>query len=153
MNEDFVAMRRSLPDSALLKEGDRAVAIGIRDTGGGIPSEIADKIFDPFFTTKGPGEGTGLGLAIAHGIVEAHGGRIWVENPGDGGALFKILLPETEDSPLPVHLIAPHGRLQVPKARAFADFAVPRLKAHFARLRIDADRAAIQPQRGRKTSE
>lgn len=92
-NEDFVAMRKSLPDAPLLKEGDRAVAIGIRDTGGGIPAEIADKIFDPFFTTKGPGEGTGLGLAIAHGIVEAHGGRIWVENPGDGGALFKILLP------------------------------------------------------------
>ena len=93
-NEDFVAMRRSMPDTPLLKEGDRAVAIGIRDTGAGISTEIADKIFDPFFTTKGPGEGTGLGLAIAHGIVEAHGGRIWVENPGDGGALFKILLPE-----------------------------------------------------------
>ena len=87
-------MRKSLPETALLKEGDRAVSVAIRDSGGGIPSEIADRIFDPFFTTKGPGEGTGLGLAIAHGIVEAHGGRISVENPEEGGGLFRILLPE-----------------------------------------------------------
>jgi hypothetical protein len=40
-----------------------------------------------------------------------------------------------------VHLIAPHGRLQVPKVRAFADFAVPRLKVHFARLTAEASRA------------
>jgi len=65
---------------------------------------------------------------------------------------LKILLPETEAPPLPMHLIAPHGRLQVPKVRAFVDFAVPRLKAHFARLSIDADRAAIQPIRGRESS-
>ena len=93
-NEDYVAMRRSPTGAPLLKEGDRAVAITIRDSGGGIPPEIADRIFDPFFTTKGPGEGTGLGLAIAHGIVEAHGGRIWVENLEEGGAMFRILLPE-----------------------------------------------------------
>ena len=93
LNEDYAPMRSSFPDAPLLKEGDRAVAISIRDTGRGIPSDIADRIFDPFFTTKGPGEGTGLGLAIAHGIVEAHGGRIWVENPEEGGAKFKMLLP------------------------------------------------------------
>jgi len=93
-NEDYVSMRSSFPDAPLLKEGDRAVAITIKDSGGGITAEIADKIFDPFFTTKGPGEGTGLGLAIAHGIVEAHGGRIWFENPEGGGATFRILLPE-----------------------------------------------------------
>ena len=93
LNEDFATMRSSFPDAPLLKEGDRAVAISIRDTGRGIPSEIADRIFDPFFTTKGPGEGTGLGLSIAHGIIEAHGGRIWVENPEEGGAMFRMLLP------------------------------------------------------------
>jgi signal transduction histidine kinase len=87
-------MRSSFPDAAVLKEGERAVAITIRDSGGGIPHEIADRIFDPFFTTKGPGEGTGLGLAIAHGIIEAHGGRLWLENPEGGGAMFKVLLPE-----------------------------------------------------------
>jgi signal transduction histidine kinase len=93
-NEDYVAMRRSPTGAPLLKEGDRAVAITVRDSGGGIPPDIADRIFDPFFTTKGPGEGTGLGLAIAYGIVEAHGGRIWVESPEEGGAVFRILLPE-----------------------------------------------------------
>jgi len=93
-NEDYVGMRSSFPDTPLLKEGDRAVAISVTDTGGGIPPEIADRIFDPFFTTKGPGEGTGLGLAIAYGIVEAHGGRLWVENQGEVGAVFTVLLPE-----------------------------------------------------------
>lgn len=53
------------------------------------------------------------------------------------GAL-RILLADAEAPPLPVHLIAPQGRLQVPKVRAFADFAVPRLKAHFARLTAEA---------------
>ncbi len=47
---------------------------------------------------------------------------------------LKIVLAADEHPPIPVHLIAPHGRLQVPKVRAFADFAVPRLKAHLARL-------------------
>jgi signal transduction histidine kinase len=101
-NEDYVGMRRSFPEAPLLKEGDRVVAITVRDSGAGIPSDIAERIFDPFFTTKGTGEGTGLGLAIAYGIVEVHGGRIWVENSEDGGAMFKILLPErtvnSEDS-------------------------------------------------------
>ncbi|MHA7776039.1 LysR family transcriptional regulator [Roseibium sp. M-1] len=71
-----------------------------------------------------------------------------IAEPLENGSL-KILLPETEAAPLPVHLIAPQGRLQVPKVRAFADFAVPRLKSHFAKLSIDADRAAIQSPGGR----
>ncbi len=54
---------------------------------------------------------------------------------------LKILLANDEHPPLPVHLLAPHGRLQVPKVRAFADFAVPRLKAHFARLTTEASLA------------
>ncbi len=58
---------------------------------------------------------------------------------------LKILLAEDEAPPLPVHLLAPHGRLQVPKVRAFADFAAARLKAHFARLSVEADRANIRP--------
>ena len=95
-NEDYVAMRSSVMDTPILKEGDRAVAIVIKDSGGGILPEIADRIFDPFYTTKGPGEGTGLGLAIAHGIVEAHGGRLWMENPEGGGAMFTVLLPESD---------------------------------------------------------
>jgi len=95
-SEDYAAMRSVRREVPLMKVGDRVVSITVRDTGKGIPREIADRIFDPFFTTKGTGEGTGLGLAIAHGIVEAHGGNLWLENPEDGGALFKVLLPEKD---------------------------------------------------------
>lgn len=67
---------------------------------------------------------------------------------------LQILLASDEHAPLPVHLIAPHGRLQVPKVRAFVDFAVPRLKAHYARLMAEAGRAeAIHSPRGRVSAE
>jgi DNA-binding transcriptional LysR family regulator len=51
---------------------------------------------------------------------------------------LQILLARDEPLPVPVHLVSPQGRLAVPKVRAFADFAVPRLKAHFSRLASDA---------------
>lgn len=63
---------------------------------------------------------------------------------------LRVLLADCEAPPLPVHLLAPHGRLQVPKVRAFADFAVPRLRAHFARLTADVDSCAdARSQSGR----
>jgi DNA-binding transcriptional LysR family regulator len=65
---------------------------------------------------------------------------------------LRILLANDEHAPLPVHLIAPHGRLQVPKVRAFADFAVPRLKAHFGRLAADAGRTEVIHSRGGRVS-
>jgi hypothetical protein len=52
--------------------------------------------------------------------------------------LLEIILADHEPPPLPVHLIAPNGRLSVPKVRAFVDFAVPRLRHHFARVALDA---------------
>jgi DNA-binding transcriptional LysR family regulator len=51
---------------------------------------------------------------------------------------LEVVLAEDEYPPLPVHVIAPHGRLSVPKVRAFMDFAVPRLRRHFARLAHDS---------------
>ena len=51
----------------------------------------ASEIFKPFFTTKS--SGTGLGLSNAHRIIEAHGGRIDVDNRPIPGAFFKIILP------------------------------------------------------------
>ena len=47
---------------------------------------------------------------------------------------LEIILEHEESPPLPVHVISPHGRLSVPKVRAFMDYAVPRLRAHFNRL-------------------
>jgi signal transduction histidine kinase len=70
------------------------VRIAIQDTGPGIPQEIQAKIFDPFFTTKDVGKGTGLGLSIVHGIVEKHGGRIWVESEMGKGSIFFIEVPK-----------------------------------------------------------
>jgi DNA-binding transcriptional LysR family regulator len=64
---------------------------------------------------------------------------------------LKIVLAGDEHEPLPVHLIAPHGRMQVPKVRAFVDFAVPKLKAHFARLSSEAE--AIHSPSGRVSAE
>jgi len=51
---------------------------------------------------------------------------------------LRIVLPDSEHAPLPVHLLTPHGRLSVPKVRAFVDFATPRLRRHFKQLQIDS---------------
>lgn len=53
---------------------------------------------------------------------------------------LEIILAKDEPSPLPVHLICPHGRLSVPRVRAFVDFAAPRLKSEFARVAKACDR-------------
>jgi signal transduction histidine kinase len=72
--------------------GDRAVAVEIEDTGGGIPVNILRNIFNPFFTTRK--QGTGLGLPIVHRIIEHHQGEIEVQNT-ERGARFVLRLPET----------------------------------------------------------
>jgi DNA-binding transcriptional LysR family regulator len=66
---------------------------------------------------------------------------------------LEIVLTGDEHPPLPVHVISPHGRLSVPKVRAFVDFAVPRLRSHFARLSKDAsDRGTVTRARGGRLS-
>jgi signal transduction histidine kinase len=70
------------------------VRVSVRDTGPGVPLELATKIFDPFFTTKDVGEGTGLGLAISQRIARSHGGRIELAARTVGqGAEFIVWLP------------------------------------------------------------
>jgi PAS domain S-box-containing protein len=66
------------------------VEISVADAGHGIAADQFDCIFDPFFSTKA--KGIGMGLSISRTIVEAHGGRLWAENNGDGGATFRMTL-------------------------------------------------------------
>ncbi|HET7295568.1 MAG TPA: ATP-binding protein [Gemmatimonadales bacterium] len=72
---------------------DERVRLRVADSGPGIADDVLPHLFTPFFTTKEPGQGTGLGLSITYSIVEAHGGRITVERPVDGGAAFLVDLP------------------------------------------------------------
>ena len=79
---------------------DDMVRLAIEDRGPGIPADLRERVFDKFFRAIRDGDlpghkpGTGMGLAIAKGIVEAHGGRIWIENANDSlGTRVVILLP------------------------------------------------------------
>src|SRR5204862_6222767 len=72
---------------------EEGVSIVVEDNGPGIPPEHLRQVFDPLFTTKPVGEGTGLGLSLCIGIVEAHDGRLTVENAPGSGARFTMELP------------------------------------------------------------
>jgi K+-sensing histidine kinase KdpD len=86
-------------------DDDESVQLSVKDQGPGIPAEIHERVFDKFFRAMRDGDahghkpvGTGMGLAIAKGIVEAHGGRIWIENGGEAsGATFVVTLPTGDD--------------------------------------------------------
>jgi hypothetical protein len=72
---------------------DDTVVVEIKDTGVGIRREDIKRIYDPFFTTKGMGRGTGLGLSVSYGIVQEHGGAIFVESAPGQGTTFQVALP------------------------------------------------------------
>jgi PAS domain S-box-containing protein len=94
------ALRQRPPGQRRLLVGvgmhdERTACVEVVDTGPGIPAEIASRIFEPFFTTKPAGEGTGLGLSLCRGIVESHGGTMWLHTDVGRGTLFRIELPIT----------------------------------------------------------
>jgi signal transduction histidine kinase/CheY-like chemotaxis protein len=70
----------------------------VSDTGHGIDKGAIDKIFDPFFTLKEVGSGTGLGLSTTLGIIEQHKGTITVSSKPGKGAVFKIVLPLSDEA-------------------------------------------------------
>jgi two-component system sensor kinase FixL len=75
---------------SVVPEGDHLIRVSVADTGIGIAPEVAEQLFQPFITTKR--HGMGVGLSISRTIVEAHGGRIWVEPNLGGGTIFHFTL-------------------------------------------------------------
>ena len=80
---------------ARLREGERAVVVQVRDTGGGIAAENLGKVFEPFYSTRPTGKGMGLGLTVARKIMEAHHGAIVVQNREDAGATVTLMFKKS----------------------------------------------------------
>lgn len=69
----------------------QGVFVAVQDSGPGLAQGSGERVFDAFYTTK-PG-GLGMGLSICRSIIDAHGGRLWVDASGPHGAIFKFTLP------------------------------------------------------------
>ncbi|MGB1286036.1 MAG: sensor histidine kinase [Aggregatilineales bacterium] len=79
------------------QEGHPFVQVSVRDTGYGISREHQKHMFQKFYrvpTTENVARGTGLGLTICKHIIEAHGGRIWLQSEENVGSVFSFTLPE-----------------------------------------------------------
>jgi two-component system sensor histidine kinase KdpD len=86
------------------RPAEGGLLVEVADRGPGIPPASAQMIFEKFYRLprEGATGGAGLGLAISRAIVEAHGGRIWVENRLGGGAAFRFTLPIVGSPPVPL---------------------------------------------------
>ncbi len=90
--------------SVAVEQRDGELEVAISDRGMGIPADEIPKLFERFQRTpqalKSGLPGTGLGLFLCRGIVEGHGGRMWVESPGEGqGSTFRFTLPRQPAAP------------------------------------------------------
>ena len=86
-----------------LKEDIGAIVFSVEDSGPGIPEDQLENVFNKFMRLKSVSSmhGFGLGLAFCKLAVEAHGGRIWVENKVDKGARFLFTIPIMRESEPP----------------------------------------------------
>ena len=79
--------------------------VTVRDSGPGIDPDQRERVFEAFYTTKS--NGVGIGLSICRSIIDAHGGRLWVETNGPRGAAFQFTIPsassELRSSPQSLH--------------------------------------------------
>ena len=75
------------------REGEGEARFAVADTGCGVAADQIPHIFERYWQAKSARDGIGLGLSIAKGIVEAHGGRIWVESKIGEGTMFFFTLP------------------------------------------------------------
>jgi two-component system sensor histidine kinase KdpD len=78
-----------------LTAADGEVHLAVRDHGPGVPAHLRQQVFERFWRAdpNGTRPGMGLGLAIVKGLVEAMGGRVWVDDAPGGGARFGVALP------------------------------------------------------------
>jgi signal transduction histidine kinase len=70
---------------------ENVIQLTIQDNGLGFKKEDIQHLFQPFFTTKA--RGIGMGLAISRSLIEANGGRLWVDLQQGSGASFHLTLP------------------------------------------------------------
>ena len=95
--EKFTLRLRDMGQQVLLEaqREARGVRIFVQDNGRGIAPELAPHLFERFSqANRDSRRGAGLGLAIAKGIVEAHGGRIWIESAPGRGTRVSFTLPQ-----------------------------------------------------------
>jgi two-component system, OmpR family, sensor histidine kinase KdpD len=79
------------------------IVLSVMDRGKGIAEEELSRVFDKFYRGRSSGDkvlGTGLGLSIAKGIIEAHGGKIWVTSEPGKGSVFSVALPIYKGDPV-----------------------------------------------------
>lgn len=84
---------------------NNCILVSIKDTGPGIPLEEQAMVFEPFKQTETgmrQGKGTGLGMPISKSLVEAHGGRLWLESTPGEGATFFVTLPLHSEQPVSI---------------------------------------------------
>ncbi len=81
----LILSAQTLPGDSTLQH------VRVSDTGPGLSQAQAEEVFQPFFSTKA--SGLGMGLAISRTIIEAHGGKLWVESSPGAGAHFHFTLP------------------------------------------------------------
>nr|WP_272892101.1 ATP-binding protein [Stutzerimonas stutzeri] len=102
LTSENLVLGEPLAEELTLPPGEY-VALGVRDTGVGIPPERLSYVFDPFYTTKPLGEGTGLGLSMVYGFAKQSGGAVRIESTVGEGTSVWIYLPRYHGQSASLH--------------------------------------------------